>query len=77
MSDQSKIIALIQQISKKSDVPDVQVSLFDSGWLDSFALTDLVSALEEEFAISIPDSDLSPRKFDSIVRIEQYISSRR
>jgi acyl carrier protein len=44
--------------------------------LDSFALTDVVSALEKEFALKIPDSDLNPRKFDSIARIEQYLDSR-
>ena len=50
-------------------------SLFDSGLLDSFALTDLVAAIETEFRIKIPDSDLTPRKFDSIARIVEYIES--
>ena len=49
-------------------------SLFESGLLDSFALPDLVSALEEEFSFKVPDSDLNPRKFDSIARIEAYLS---
>jgi acyl carrier protein len=35
-----------------------------------------VTALESEFAIRIPDSDLTPRKFDSISRIEAYVQSR-
>ena len=49
-------------------------SLFESGLLDSFALPDLVSGLEEEFSFKVPDSDLNPRKFDSIARIETYLS---
>jgi acyl carrier protein len=49
-------------------------SLFESGLLDSFALPDLVSALEEEFSFKVPDSDLNPRKFDSIARIEAYLT---
>ena len=49
-------------------------SLFESGMLDSFALPDLVAGLEEEFAFKVPDSDLNPRKFDSIARIEAYLS---
>jgi acyl carrier protein len=49
-------------------------SLFESGMLDSFALPDLVSGLEEEFSFKVPDSDLNPRKFDSIARIEAYLS---
>jgi len=35
-----------------------------------------LSALEKAFSIKIPDSDLNPRKFDSISRIESYIESR-
>lgn len=49
-------------------------SLFESGLLDSFALPDLVNGLEQEFSIKVPDSDLNPRKFDSIARIEAYLS---
>ncbi|MGH9657752.1 MAG: acyl carrier protein [Bryobacteraceae bacterium] len=56
--------------------PAPDESLFDSGLIDSFALTDMVSALELEFSIKIPDSDLNPRKFDSIARIETYLESR-
>jgi acyl carrier protein len=51
-------------------------SLFESGLLDSFSLADLVSALEKEFSIRIPDADLQPRKFDSVERIEAYVESR-
>jgi acyl carrier protein len=43
--------------------------------LDSFALPDMVSELEREFQIKIPDSDLNPRKFETIARIETYIES--
>jgi acyl carrier protein len=51
--------------------------LFESGVLDSFALTDMVGALEQEFSIRIPDADLTPRKFDSIARIEAYVEAHR
>ena len=49
-------------------------SLFESGLLDSFALPDLVSGLEEEFSFKVPDSDLNPRKFDTISRIDRYVA---
>jgi D-alanine--poly(phosphoribitol) ligase subunit 2 len=71
------IIKIIQDVSKKSDVPGDDESLFDSGLLDSFALTDLVAALEAKFGIKIPDSDLNPRKFDTIEKIEAYVESRK
>ncbi len=76
MDTQNKIVEILRQLSEKPIDPAVDESLFESGLLDSFTLTDLVSSLESEFSIRIPDSDLSPRKFDSIARIRAYIESR-
>jgi acyl carrier protein len=76
MNRQAQITEIIRTISRKNTTPDPDESLFDSGLLDSFALPDVLSALEKAFAIKIPDSDLNPRKFDSISRIESYIESR-
>jgi D-alanine--poly(phosphoribitol) ligase subunit 2 len=78
MTERQKVLAaLIRTASKKDVTPQVEESLFDSGLLDSFALPDLVSAIEQEFHISIPDSDLNPKKFESIARMERYLDSRR
>ncbi|HYL36378.1 MAG TPA: acyl carrier protein [Bryobacteraceae bacterium] len=76
MDNRERIVAILKSVSKKTSVPDADESLFDSGFLDSFALPDMVGELEREFKIQIPDSDLSPRKFESIARIETYIESR-
>ena len=77
MEERQRVLAgLIRAASNKDVNPKVDESLFDSGVLDSFALADLVSAIEKEFHISIPDSDLSPKKFESIARIERYLDSR-
>jgi acyl carrier protein len=73
---QTKIIAIVRQVSGKPINPSPEESLFESGVLDSFTLADLVSALEKEFSLKIPDSDLSPRKFDSVGRIQAYLQSR-
>jgi len=32
--------------------------------------------LEREFQVKIPDSDLNPRKFETISRIESYVVSK-
>ena len=77
MDDQTKIIALLRQVAGKPIDPSPEESLFESGLLDSFTLTDLVGALETEFGIRIPDSYLSPRKFDTVERIEAYVASKR
>ena len=76
MDKRTKIVTIIRRLAGKPIDPAPGESLFESGLLDSFTLSDLVTALESEFAIRIPDSDLTPRKFDSIERIEAYIESR-
>jgi acyl carrier protein len=76
MDTQTKIVEIVRQVSGKPIDPAPGESLFESGVLDSFTLADLVAALEEEFSVKIPDSDLSPRKFDSVARIQVYLQSR-
>lgn len=76
MDRRSKLIEILKSVTKKEVNIGPEESLFESGILDSFALPDLVSALEQEFSIQIPDSDLNPRKFDSIQRIAEYLDSR-
>ena len=77
MTRKAQITDIIRSISKKNATPDPDESLFDSAYLDSFALPDLVAELEKQFGITIPDSDLSPRKFESVSRIASYIRSRK
>ena len=77
MDNQAKLLEIVRTVSKKKTVPETSESLFDSGYLDSFALPDMVSEIEKAFHIVIPDSDLNPRKFDSIDRIGKYIDSRK
>ena len=76
MDRRSKLIEILQKVTKKPFTLAPDESLFDAGLLDSFALPDMVNALEDEFGISIPDADLNPRKFASIERIEEYLDSR-
>jgi acyl carrier protein len=77
MDRRNTIIGILRDVSKKDVSPAADESLFDSGLLDSFALPDVVSALEQQFEMKIPDSDLNPRKFDTIERIEEYLDNRR
>ena len=77
MDNRERIMVIVRNASKKAVLPDAEESLFDSGFLDSFALPDMVSELEREFKIKIPDSDLNPRKFESIARIEAYVESKK
>jgi acyl carrier protein len=76
MDNKERILAIVRKVSDNPAVADPELSLFDAGLLDSFALPDLVSELEREFGIKIPDSDLNPRKFESVAKIQSYIESR-
>ena len=66
-------MGVLNKVASQPVPDDENESLFESGLLDSFALPDLVSAIEEEFSIKVPDRDLNPRKFDSVARIEAYL----
>ena len=71
-----RLLRVLKTVTTQQLPADDDESLFESGLLDSFALPDLVSALEKEFSIKVPDRDLNPRKFDSIARIDTYLQDR-
>jgi acyl carrier protein len=68
-----RLLGVLKTVTAQPLPADDEESLFESGLLDSFALPDLVSAIEQEFSIKVPDRDLNPRKFDSIARMEAYL----
>ena len=74
MDRRDRIKAVVETFVKR-DVGFTD-SLFDSGLLDSFSLPDMVTAIEKEFEIRIPDGDLNPRTFDAIDRIDTYLAGR-
>jgi acyl carrier protein len=76
MSKQEGILKVIHAVSDLSTDPGPDESLFDSGTLDSFTLPDLVTGLEKEFNVKIPDSDLVPERFDTVTKIEAYLDTR-
>lgn len=59
-----------------ADTPKNDDDLFNLGIIDSFTLVDFVTLLEEQYIISIPDSDVNPDNFRTIQLIEQYIKQR-
>ena len=75
MTTQERIAKVVQAVAQKPVPADPEESLFESGVLDSFALPDMIGVLEKEFGITVPDADLTPRKFDSLARIADYIGA--
>jgi acyl carrier protein len=76
MEPQARILKVLRQVTGKDINPGPDDPLFTSGMLDSFALTDFVSGLEIEFGLTIPDSDLSARRFDTISKVETYLDGK-
>jgi len=76
LEQHTRILKILQRVSGKQINPGQDESLFASGLLDSFALTDFVCGLEEEFGVTVPDSDLSARKFDTITKVSAYLTSK-
>jgi acyl carrier protein len=56
--------------------PGSKDDLFAGGTLDSFALVDFVTVLEEQCDIRVPDAEVIPANFRTIEAIEEYVNGR-
>jgi len=54
-----------------------ELSLLDSGIVDSLGVLDLVGFIEEQFGIEAQDEDLVPENFDSIDALTRFVKERR
>ena len=61
--------------SNGAEQPRSGDDLFKMGALDSFALVDFVTVLEQECGIKIPDGDVNPANFETIEAIERYVEA--
>jgi acyl carrier protein len=67
---------------RKHYVPDESISiptnksLIEEGLIDSFAVVELVTFLEQSYGIRIPDSDTTRENFGSIERMANYLAKR-
>lgn len=51
-------------------------SLLEARVLDSYGVVDLVTFLEREFGVTIPDEDLTKEKLGSIRKMAKYVETR-
>ena len=52
-------------------------SFMDSHVLDSTGFIELISFIEETFAVKVRDEEMLPENFDSIANIESYLARKR
>ena len=69
----AKIIEILTEIRSEFDFNE-DVNFFQNGMLDSFDIVTLVTALDEEFKISIDGSDIIPDNFSTVNTIEALLS---
>ena len=48
-------------------------SFLASGIIDSLGIVQLVSFVESEFGVKVPDTDLVPANFDSVAKLAAYV----
>jgi acyl carrier protein len=78
MSDTHKIITTFLSENffvSEGDLRD-DLSLTDSGTIDSTGVLELVIFLEETFALRIPDRDVVPDNLDTIGNMARYVETR-
>jgi acyl carrier protein len=53
-----------------------ETSFLDNGIVDSTSILELVAFIEEQYDISIEDSEVVPKNFDSISSLSKYVRSK-
>lgn len=64
-------------VGREPGPPAADADLLAKGWVDSHGVMELVAFIEERYAITVRDEDLTPENFQNLVRIEEYVQSRR
>jgi acyl carrier protein len=64
-------------VTNGSNKVEPNEDLFVAGILDSFALVDFITILEEHCSIRIPDAEVVPANFRTIEAIGRYVASRK
>jgi acyl carrier protein len=67
---------LSKQYGISRDEIDGQSLLFSDGYLDSFSMVELVSWLEQRFAVRFGVLDINLGNLDSVERMSNYVASK-
>jgi acyl carrier protein len=65
---------ILKKFAKRGTVSlDDQTSLVKSGWIDSFGIIELVSFLESEYGVKLPDAEVVPENFENLATIRAML----
>lgn len=77
MATLDDIRGIVESLAQAPLPENPDSSLFDAGVIDSFGVMDLVGKLEERFGFQVPDSEMVPRKFETLAKIAAFVDGRR
>ena len=69
----NRIVEILNEIRSEFDF-NCDVNFIENGMLDSFDVVSLVTALDEEYKISIDGTDIIPDNFSTVNAIETLLS---
>lgn len=67
-----RLIELLQEIKEDIDFENT-TDLIDGGILDSFDILQIISALNDEYDISIPAGEIVPKNFNSAKALYEMV----
>ncbi len=56
------------------NAPDDEMSFMENGVIDSTGVLELVSFVQEKYGIRVSDDELIPNNFDSLSKLEAFIT---
>ena len=68
-----RFIATTLMHNEDADTLDPEEPLLGSGILDSLGIMRLVSYIEEEFGVEVPEEDLVPEHFQTVNRLAAFV----
>jgi|TARA_B100000809_G_scaffold160746_1_gene158159 acyl carrier protein len=77
--DVDRIVQFVRStaiLAPSQEIP-LDRSLLETGILDSFGIVELITFIECEFDLAIPDEDVTKEKLESILKMAEYIYQRR
>lgn len=76
MSDRERLLALLYEINDENDY-ESEDALIDDGLLSSLEILSIVSAIDNEFGVTIRVAELEPENFNSVDAMLELIAHKR
>lgn len=74
MAIREEIRAFVSSTFYPPDDLGEDTSLLDTGTIDSTGVLELIAFLEERYGLEVGDRDVRPENFDSLRRIDAYVT---